>query len=346
MKLGDVAPDERLAYINKTVMYVANVLKCVLLHDPSPAEHAAAVEKYANAILNGASPMDVFEAIRDAEGRPNVPMYVPPGHFYSPIVNPADVAEHLRAAEAAGPAVAGVAIDRDAMVATWHRLLPLMESFPFPAEPTDGFRYFSRNLAFGEGDARVFSAMIRRSQPRRIVEVGSGFSSALAVDTVERFVSHPCAFTFVEPYADELRSRLGDAAAGVDILEVPVQRAPLALFETLSDGDILFIDSTHVLRTGSDVCFELFEILPRLASGVLVHIHDMFWPFEYPRNWVVDDNRSWNELYAVRAFLTGNREWDVVFFSQYFVATERELVERTLPAFAHDTGAALWLRRR
>jgi hypothetical protein len=67
--------------------------------------------------------------------------------------------------------------------------------------------------------------------------------------------------------------------------------------------NVLFIDSTHVLRTGSDVCFELFEILPRLSPGVLVHIHDMFWPFEYPRSWVVEENRSWNELYAVRAFL-------------------------------------------
>jgi hypothetical protein len=119
----------------------------------------------------------------------------------------------------------------------------------------------------------------------------------------------------------------------------------LELFEQLQPGDFLFIDSTHILRTGSDVCFELFEILPRLASGVIVHFHDVFWPFEYPAEWIVDENRSWNELYALRAFLTDNGKWKILFFNNYFAKLERSLVEKTFPTFLRNPGGALWLQR-
>ena len=130
------------------------------------------------------------------------------------------------------------------------------------------------------------------------------------------------------------------------ILQHGVQQAPLALFNELEEGDILFIDSTHVLRTGSDVYFELFEVLPNLAKGVLVHFHDMFWPFEYPREWVIDENRSWNELYAVRAFLTHNHDWKILMFSDYMAVFERPLIETTYPAFLRNSGGALWLQRQ
>jgi len=94
------------------------------------------------------------------------------------------------------------------------------------------------------------------------------------------------------------------------------------------------------------VCFELFEILPRLSSGVLVHFHDMFWPFEYPRTWVVDENRSWNELYGVRALLTDNDAWRVLLFNDYLARLERPMIESTYPQFLRNSGGALWLMRR
>ena len=131
----------------------------------------------------------------------------------------------------------------------------------------------------------------------------------------------------------------------VEILESRVQDVPLSTFAALEPGDLLFIDSTHVLRTASDVCLELLEILPRLPSGVLVHIHDVFWPFEYPRDWVLDENRSWNELYALRAFLIGNREWRVLMFNHYFVQVERARIAASYPEFLNNPGGALWLQR-
>jgi Methyltransferase domain len=152
--------------------------------------------------------------------------------------------------------------------------------------------------------------------------------------------------TFIEPYPKLLHELLGETTAQVRILEARVQDVPLEIFDDLAAGDVLFIDSTHILRTGSDVCHELFEILPRLAPGVLVHIHDMFWPFEYPRTWVVEENRSWNELQAVRAFLTGNADWEVIWFSDYMTQLERPLLETTCPRVLRNSGGALWLRRR
>jgi len=276
-----------------------------------------------------------------------VKMFVPPGHFYSPVVDPAEAHLHLAQLESAPvpESVPGVALDRRAMVETWHTLLPYLREMPFADGKTPPLRYQFDNPAYGPGDGSVLHAMIRQHRPRRIVEVGSGWSSACTMDTVERYLDRPCELTFIEPHPALLHSLIGKAAGKVTILDRRVQAAPLGVFESLQAGDILFIDSTHILRTASDVCFELFEILPRLARGVVVHIHDMFWPFEYPRAWAVDDNRSWNELYAIRAFLTNNDAWRIVMFNDYFGKIERPLIEATYPRFLQNPGGALWLER-
>ena len=187
---------------------------------------------------------------------------------------------------------------------------------------------------------------IRRYAPRKLIEIGSGWSSICSIDTIERY-GISSGVICIDPYPELLKQLLGKTKLQLqlEVVGVPVQMAPLSVFEALGKDDILFIDLTHVLRTGSDVCFELFEILPRLAPGVLVHFHDMFWPFEYPRSWAVEENRSWNELYAVRAFLTDNEQWEVVFFNDYFAKLERKLIEDTYPNFLRNSGGALWLRR-
>lgn len=188
-------------------------------------------------------------------------------------------------------------------------------------------------------------AILRHQRPRRVIEIGSGWSSACTLDTVEQYLQGNCELTFIDPHPELLFGLIGGAATQIRILKSPVQKVPLSIFNELRAGDILFIDSTHVLRTGGDVCFELFEILPRLAVGVLVHFHDMFWPFEYPRSWVIDENRSWNELYAVRAFLSYNAEWQIIMFNDYLAKLERPLIEKTYPEFMRNSGGALWLRR-
>jgi hypothetical protein len=188
--------------------------------------------------------------------------------------------------------------------------------------------------------------MIRRFRPQRLIEIGSGWSSACSMDTVERYLDGACELTFIEPHPELLHRLLGPAVDKVRIMAHPVQQVPPETVDDLEAGDILFIDSTHVLRTGSDVWYEMFELLPRLRSGVLVHLHDMFWPFEYPRQWTVVENRAWNELYAVRALLTDNPSWEILMFNSYLAQLERSLIADTYPRFLRNTGGALWLRRR
>jgi Methyltransferase domain len=275
-------------------------------------------------------------------------LFVPPGHFYSPVVDPVEADRCISRLEANQTPLAldGIKIDREQMIEEWNNLLPFLNEIPFSQFETSGFRYAFENVSYSWGDGSILYAMLRSLQPRRFIEVGSGWSSVCALDTAERYLENECEFTFVDPYSQLLGSLIGEVTTNVRIIEMPVQQVPLTTFEILEAGDILFIDSTHVLRTGSDVCFELFEILPRLASGVLVHFHDMFWPFEYPRQWAVNENRSWNELYAVRAFLTNNRDWRFIFFNDYFAKTEKKLIAASYPDFLKNSGGALWLQRR
>jgi hypothetical protein len=143
-----------------------------------------------------------------------------------------------------------------------------------------------------------------------------------------------------------LVSLLGeDTARRFVIHDSLVQRVDLQVFERLEPGDFLFIDSTHILKTGSDVCHELFNILPALKPGVFIHFHDIFWPFEYGRDWVLKENRSWNEIYGLRAFLMYNDAFEIVFFNEYFVRFCRERVQAGYPAMLKNSGGSIWLRK-
>jgi hypothetical protein len=274
-------------------------------------------------------------------------LFRPPGHFYSPIVDPVEAGRHLDAmwAKPLPAQLPAIALDRSEMVAAWRNLLPFLSTVPFLETKRRRYRFFFDNPTYSWGDGSVLHAMVRRHKPKRLMEIGSGYSSACTLDTVEHYLKWNCELTFIEPHAQLLRKIVGKDTDKVRIFEMPVQQIPLSEFDRLQENDILFIDSTHVMRTGSDVCFELFEILPRLASGVLVHFHDIFWPFEYGRSWAVDENRSWNEAYAVRAFLSHNSAWKIVMFNDYLAKLERDLIEKTFPAFLRNTGGALWLRR-
>lgn len=278
---------------------------------------------------------------------PGAPLFIEPGHYYSPVVDPAAAAAALDSL-ARGPAprtLPDVYIDRAAMIRLWRGLLPDLRDAPFPRRKSEGFAFYFDNPAYSWGDALMYYAFLRRWRPRRVIEVGAGYSSALLLDTLARDWPDGCEVTFVDPHPQVIRELFGSALDESRLIASSVQDCPVEVFTALEAGDFLFIDSTHVLKTGSDVCHELFRILPALAPGVIVHFHDMFWPFEYPRAWVVDDNRSWNELYAIRAFLNGNAGYEVLMFNDYLAKTERPLVAETCPRFLWNPGGALWLRK-
>ena len=290
---------------------------------------------------------DTFKVrlVRADQATHGVRLWKPPGHFYSPIVNPIEADQHLAKIEARGVpnTLPSIRLDRDEMIKKWHSLLPFLNSNPFPEAKGAKYRYAFDNPNYSWGDGSSLHAMLRYHRPKRIIEIGSGWSSACMVDTVEHYLGGACSVTFVEPHPALVRELVGPWQA--QYFEKPVQDVPLDIFKELEAGDIVFINSSHVVRTGSDVCFELFEILPCLRSGVLVHFHDMFWPFEYPRALAVDENRSWNELYAVRAFLTDNVHWRIILFNDYLARFERPMLQATYPQFLRNSGGALWLER-
>jgi hypothetical protein len=324
--------------------FISALYRGILRREPNIGE----LEAFIAAFLSGRTPGSIAEQFVESDEfklATAVRMFVPPGHFYSPVVNPTVADSHLRHLETSKTpeSISGIRLDRSGMRNVWQSLLPFMKDIPFQETKTSNLNYAFVNPFYSWGDGSVLHAMLRLHQPKRLIEIGSGWSSACALDTIDKYLNNTCEVTCVEPFPELLHELTGAFAGRIQLLKKPVQHVPLNTFEALSSGDFLFIDSTHVLSTGSDVCFELFEILTKLPSGVYVHFHDMFWPFEYPRAWAVDENRSWNELYAVRAFLTNNNRWRILFFNDYFAKFERQLIESTYPNFLRNTGGALWL---
>jgi hypothetical protein len=117
------------------------------------------------------------------------------------------------------------------------------------------------------------------------------------------------------------------------------------VFERLEENDILFLDSSHVSKTGSDVNYYLFEILPVLKPGVLVHVHDILYPFEYLKEWVLGEKRSWNETYALRAFLQYNSAFEIVYWNNFASHRLREELAHLMPLCLENEGGSIWLRR-
>ncbi|KQW50994.1 hypothetical protein ASD02_32170 [Ensifer sp. Root1252] len=235
------------------------------------------------------------------------------------------------------------------MTELWGAFVPHMKDYPFQKQQTQGHRYFLENIYYGISDASILVGILNHFKPSKYFEVGSGFSSALALDVAQN-ADWEMEFRFVEPYPEvRLDTLLNDADRQRSRIEKSfVQEIPLSWFQELGNDDILFIDSTHVAKSGSDVVYLYTEILSHIPVGVIVHVHDIFFPFDYPPHWVIGDNRSWNEAYMLHAFLEGNDSFEVIFFNDAFGLHERELVARTYPEFlgvSGLTGGSIWLRK-
>jgi hypothetical protein len=187
--------------------------------------------------------------------------------------------------------------------------------------------------------------MIRKNKPKRIIEIGSGFSSGLMMEVNEKYFDNKIDITFIEPYPELLyqRMRKGDKSR-YKVIPNCVQDVPLDIFKQLKKDDILFIDSTHVSKFNSDVNYEIFNILPELDNGVIIHFHDIFDGFEYPLNWL-RDGWAWNEDYILRAFLTNNNGYEVLLMSDYLASHYSELLRKSVPNKDDLFGGSLWIRK-
>ena len=274
-------------------------------------------------------------------------LFVPPGHFYSPVVDPAQIRKSAGRVFDRGRPIAGIDLRDQVQLAFVDTLRATAAGMTFPDERGPEHRYFYRNGAFSYGDAITYAAMLTAWRPKRLIEVGSGYSSALALDIIERQLAWKTDCTFIDPYPELLHSLLSDTdRARITLHAHPVQNVPLAAYDVLEAGDFLFLDTTHVVKTGSDVLHHFENVLPRLKPGVIIHIHDIFHPFEYPESWVLDLNLSWNELYYVRAFLADNPNYEILFFNNYMAQIHTDIMQEAAPAFMRDSGSSFWLRKR
>jgi hypothetical protein len=279
--------------------------------------------------------------------------FAPPGHFYSPIPNIREVQAKSRIVfDRSRTEIPGIDVNVEAQAELACEFVPYYKDIPFPDKKQDGYRYYLDNEYFSYGDGVILYSMLRRFKPKRVIDVGSGFSSAAMLDVNETFFNCEIDFTFIEPFPDRLLSLRGDKEAERSkILRAPVQEVPEGLFAELHENDILFVDSSHVAKTHSDVVHLLFNILPSLNRGVIVHFHDILWPFEYPSLWL-DQGRAWNEAYVLRAFLQYNNAFRILYFNSmmeihrgHFLRSKLPLAMRTPSCLDTPPNASLWIRK-
>jgi len=268
-----------------------------------------------------------------------------PYHFYQPILRPSAVPDWGKE-----DPLLGVDLRPEAQVcllAKLARFASEVEVIPRGHSPECGALNFDyANESFASGDAEILYAMVRLFHPRKIVEVGAGHSTrmirhALAANASE---GYRCEHTCIEPYPRPWLSSLG-----VDVIvQERVEETRTGLFEGLAENDLLFIDTSHVVRTGGDVQHLYLQVLPSLRPGVLIHVHDIFLPRDYLREWLVDEKRFWTEQYLLQAFLAFNLEFEVVLALAYLSHHHHEELCRACPIYATEADrlpGSFWMRR-
>jgi hypothetical protein len=274
-------------------------------------------------------------------------VHVVPNHFYAPVPDTHGISEEYWKHPSS---LVGVDLNEAGQLA-------LLESFRGKYQPE--FGQFSNSQlssggasllsnSFSSVDAEILYCMIRHFRPNTVIEIGSGNSTRISSTALLKNGSETGAqaqMIAIEPYPSiEIEKGFPGLTR---LIKSPVQQVPLAEFENLRENDILFIDSSHVLKEASDVQFEYLEIVPRLKKGVIVHFHDIFLPSPYPRSWVVEDLRFWNEQYILQALLAFNNSFEVLWAGSYMNSKHPEALERAFPSYRRNetVPGSFWIRR-
>jgi predicted O-methyltransferase YrrM len=272
-------------------------------------------------------------------------LYVTPVHFYQPVPDSRRLSPRLWARDRVA---FGVDFREAAQLELLGRFVGAYQAEvnALPLERGAACTgYYIRNGAFESVDGEILYSFIRGLKPRRVIEIGSGFSTLLiarALNANLRESGPSAAHTIVDPHPGAPAR-----AAATHTIAQRVQDIPLDPFLGLEAGDVLFIDSSHVVATGSDVVHEILEILPRLRRGVIVHIHDVFMPAEYRREWLERDRVFWTEQYLVQAMLTHTNAWEILWAGSFMHLTHSAALASAFRSYDPKTvwPASLWLRR-
>lgn len=269
-------------------------------------------------------------------------LFALPGHFYSPIPDINEIRMNSKIIfDITNKELPGIFLNEDEQLSLASNFIKFYGDIPFPEKKLTGFRYYFDNDFFSYGDGVSLYSLMRILEPKRIIEIGSGFSSAAMLDVDEKIFGEQIDFTFIEPYTDRLLSLINNKdIERVTILKERVQNISEEIFANLCTNDILFIDSSHVAKIDSDVLHILFKILPILKQGVVIHFHDILWPFEYPKIWL-GNGRAWNEAYILRSFLQYNVSFKIMYFNSFIEAHHAKFLKNNMPLMLKKPSSAV-----
>lgn len=298
-----------------------------------------ALEAEARALRAKAAEVDAARA-RFAEWS----RFFPPGHFYSPLPSQAEIDDAL-AKKRPEPPFADIDFDPAGEFRWLERLARHYPHHPFSDKPPAGHRFHLENDSYSNADALFLFCMLAELRPQRLIEVGSGFSSAAMLDANELVFERRMHLTLIDPDMSRVkRLLLPDDECRMTLIERRVQDVPVDLFRELGPNDVLFIDSSHVSKVGSDVNRIFFDILPVLKPGVFIHLHDIPGDFEYPREWF-EQGRAWNEVYLLRAFLMNNSHYRIELLTSWLRGQQAGFIRTHMPLCARPGGGQVWIRK-
>lgn len=267
-----------------------------------------------------------------------------PGHYYSAVPNPLDIETRKDQIFNFNKNLKGINLNESFQLSLLKNCKADLALFPYK-NLSNLFRYKAPNNFFGKGDALALFIIMNKYKTKRIIEVGSGYSSAAMLDFNELTFNSSVQYDFIEPYPDRLNSLLNETdKKNVKIHQKFVQNIPIDFFEKLDENDILFIDSSHVSKIGSDVNYLLFDVIPNLKKGVIIHIHDVTYPFEYPKDFV-DYGIYWNEAYLLRAFLSYNNDFEIILWNDFLEKKHQEVIKEIDPLYSLVGGGSIWIRK-
>jgi predicted O-methyltransferase YrrM len=280
----------------------------------------------------------------------SVGAHITPVHFYSPIPNTAEIDLSIWHTPSELP---GIDKNIEGQLNLLHEISSLGyldEYHRLPATTSNPSHFGREGGQFGNVDGALLYSIIRKFRPARIIEIGAGASTLLSALALKANGGSG-RLTSIEPYPESYLRELADPK--YELLDKKVEQVPLSLFEDLKTNDILFIDSSHVVRIGGDVIYEILEILPRLKPGVLIHFHDIFLPKHYPEDWIMRRHSFWTEQYLVQAFLAFNKSFQIIWAFGIMGTEHPDELLSCLPYIEFDIGSdsksvrpsSLWLKR-
>ena len=268
---------------------------------------------------------------------------MPIGHYESPYPPEEELISNYAKFDWKQSSLEEVNLNTEAQLKLYKNMEPTLLDFYLLKEDEKNNR-FHNNEWFGYGCALHIYGIIRHIKPKRIIEIGSGYSTAIILDVNKKYFNNEIEITCIEPNPERLYALLTkEEKNNLNIIEDLQQNIALEVFQKLEENDLLFIDSSHVSRPFSDVNRQFFQILPSLNKNVYIHMHDIHHPFEYPKVWTLDQRRAYNEAYMLRAFLQYNNVFDIILHPHYLHTVYPDKINKDIHKIG--AGGSMYLKK-